>query len=78
MPNAAIVHDPSGTFDFDALLARARACPSMEGAELAKEVTAAQSYQWSERSWVWNEGFPSKTLPNFMSSPSISGSSGTF
>ncbi len=65
MPNAAIAHDPSGAFDFEALLARARACPNMEGAELAKEVTTAQSYQWSERSWVWDQGFPKQDAAEF-------------
>src|SRR5215470_14606963 len=29
MPNAVIAHNPDGVFDFDAMLARARACPSM-------------------------------------------------
>jgi carbamoyl-phosphate synthase small subunit len=65
MQNAVIAHDPCGAFDFDALLARARACPSMEGAELAKEVTSAQSYQWCERTWVWNEGFSEQEAAEF-------------
>src|SRR5271166_49258 len=42
MPNAVIAHNPEGIFDFEALLARARACPSMEGAELARSVSTAQ------------------------------------
>ncbi len=64
MPNAVIAHEP-GAFDFDAMLARARACPNMEGAELARGVTAAQTYQWSERVWGWNRGFYEQQNPDF-------------
>jgi carbamoyl-phosphate synthase small subunit len=65
MPNAVIAHNPDGVFDFDALLARARACPDMEGAELARSVTSAQSYQWTERLWAWNRGFSEQEDPEF-------------
>jgi carbamoyl-phosphate synthase small subunit len=65
MPNAVIAHNPNGVFDFDALTAKARACPSMEGAELAHMVTSAQSYQWSERVWTWNRGFAEQEDPEF-------------
>ena len=65
MPNAIIAHNPNGVFDFDALTAKARACPSMEGAELARIVTSAQSYQWSERVWTWNRGFAEQEDPEF-------------
>jgi carbamoyl-phosphate synthase small subunit len=65
MPNAVIAHNPSGNFNFDALVAVARACPSMEGAELARGVTTAQSYTWSERVWGWNRGFAEQENPEF-------------
>ncbi len=65
MPNAVIAHNPSGVFNFDALAAVARACPSMEGAELARGVTTAQSYQWSEKNWAWNRGFAEQLNPEF-------------
>lgn len=65
MPNAVIAHNPAGTFDFDALLAGARACPSMEGAELAREVTTTQTYQWNERAWTWEHGFKEQSDPQF-------------
>ena len=65
MPNAVIAHNPDGAFDFDALKAKARNCPSMEGAELARAVTATQSYQWSERVWTWNRGFAEQDEPEF-------------
>jgi carbamoyl-phosphate synthase small subunit len=65
MPNAVIAHNPEGVFDFDALLARARACPSMEGAELARSVSTAQSYTWSEKLWTWDGGFGREAAPEF-------------
>jgi carbamoyl-phosphate synthase small subunit len=65
MPNAAIAHHPDGIFDFDAMLARARACPNMEGAELARSVTTAQSYRWSERVWTSDRGFAEQIEPEF-------------
>ncbi len=65
MPNAVIAHSPDGVFDFDALAAKARACPSMEGAELARGVTTAQSYQWSERVWASGRGFAEQENPEF-------------
>jgi carbamoyl-phosphate synthase small subunit len=65
MPNAVIAHNPAGIFDFDALLARARTCPSMEGAELARGVTATQSYRWSGGVWSWEHGFGEPEKPLF-------------
>jgi len=65
MPNAVIAHHPDGVFDFDALKAKARACPSMEGAELARAVTTTQSYHWTQQRWVWDEGFAEAAQPEF-------------
>lgn len=65
MPNAVVAHNPDGQFDFQALLARARACPDMEGAELAREVTTAQSYQWSQGVWTRDKGFGEAENPAF-------------
>jgi carbamoyl-phosphate synthase small subunit len=65
MQNAVIAHDPAGIFDFEALLARARACQSMEGAELARDVTTTQSYSWGERVWAWDSGFAKQETPEF-------------
>ncbi|MGA7324591.1 MAG: glutamine-hydrolyzing carbamoyl-phosphate synthase small subunit [Rhodomicrobium sp.] len=65
MPNAVIAHNPDGVFDFAALLARAQACPDMEGAELARSVTTTQSYQWNEGVWEWGRGFTEEKQPEF-------------
>ena len=62
MIDGAIVHAPDGKFDRDALLAKAKAFPGLEGLDLAKDVTTGQSYTWDETRWVWGEGY--KNLEN--------------
>ncbi len=65
MPNAIIAHHPDGAFDFEALVERARTCPSMEGAELARTVTTELDYGWSERVWGWGRGFTAQERQEF-------------
>ena len=40
-PHVALAHDPSGKFDIEALIAKARGFSGLEGLDLAKEVTCA-------------------------------------
>ncbi|TYO88226.1 glutamine-hydrolyzing carbamoyl-phosphate synthase small subunit [Oceanicella actignis] len=61
--HVAIAHDPRGEFDVDDLIARARAFPGLEGADLAREVTCRQSYRWDEMRWAWPGGFPRRQGP---------------
>ena len=42
-PHVALAHDPSGNLDVEALVAAARGFSGLEGVDLAKEVTCAQS-----------------------------------
>ena len=46
-PNGVIAHRADGEFDVDALLAKARAWPGLEGMDLAKEVSCRQMFRWS-------------------------------
>ncbi|MFK7746367.1 MAG: glutamine-hydrolyzing carbamoyl-phosphate synthase small subunit [Roseobacter sp.] len=62
-PHVALAHDPDGNFDVAALVAAARAFSGLEGLDLAKEVTCAQSYQWNEMRWAWPEGYSPQTAP---------------
>ncbi len=62
-PHVAIAHDPEGNFDVEALLAHAREFTGLEGLDLAKEVTCAQSYKWNEQRWAWPDGFSERTEP---------------
>jgi len=56
-PHVALAHDPEGNFDIEALVASARAFSGLEGLDLAKDVTCAQSYKWNEMRWAWPDGF---------------------
>ncbi|MBJ3762160.1 glutamine-hydrolyzing carbamoyl-phosphate synthase small subunit [Maribius pontilimi] len=59
-PHVALAHDPDGNFDIGALVARARAFKGLEGLDLAKDVTCAQSYRWDEMRWAWPDGYPTR------------------
>ena len=41
-----------------ALVEKARGFAGLEGMDLAKQVTCAQSYRWDEMRWAWPEGIP--------------------
>jgi carbamoyl-phosphate synthase small subunit len=56
-PNAVIAHSPRGAFDVEALLAKARAWPGLEGMDLAKEVSCRQMHRWSGGRWTLGEGY---------------------
>ncbi len=62
-PHVALAHHPDGKFDIEALVAAARAFPGLEGLDLAKDVTCAQSYRWDEMRWAWPEGYTRQTAP---------------
>ena len=64
-PHAALAHNPDGVFDLEALVAAARAFQGLEGEDLAKDVTCAQSYTWNEQRWAWPEGYTPRTAPGF-------------
>ena len=62
-PHVALAHDPEGNFDLEALVASARAFAGLEGLDLAKDVTCAQSYVWDEMRWAWPEGYTKRETP---------------
>ncbi len=64
-PHVALEHSPEGNFDIEALVARARAFAGLQGMDLAKEVTCAQSYRWNEKRWAWPEGYTAQEDPKF-------------
>ena len=64
-PHVALAHDPEGNFDIEALVAAARGFAGLEGLDLAKDVTCAQSYRWDEMRWAWPDGFPRQADPKF-------------
>jgi carbamoyl-phosphate synthase small subunit len=64
-PHVALAHDPEGRFDIEALVAQARAFRGLEGMDLAREVTTAQSYRWDETKWAWPIGYGRQAEPKF-------------
>ena len=64
-PHVALAHDPEGKFDIEKLVTEARAFSGLEGLDLAKEVTCAQSYRWNETRWAWPEGYGTQDQPKF-------------
>jgi len=51
--------------DPDALVAKARALPPIEGRDLAVEVTAPEPYPWTEGAWGLGTGFQAAPAPRF-------------
>ncbi|MGV6848378.1 MAG: glutamine-hydrolyzing carbamoyl-phosphate synthase small subunit [Marinibacterium sp.] len=62
-PHVALAHDPEGNFDIERLIAAARGFAGLEGMDLAREVTCAQSYRWDEMRWAWPDGYGRQTEP---------------
>lgn len=62
-PHVALAHNPDGVFDLEALIKTARAFTGLEGLDLAKDVTCAQSYQWDTQRWAWPDGFTKREGP---------------
>lgn len=62
-PHVAIEYNTDGIFDMPALLKKARQFVGLEGLDLAKEVTCAQSYRWDEQRWAWPDGYSKREGP---------------
>ena len=57
-PTGVIAHASDGTFDIPALIKEAKAWPGLEGMDLAKTVTCAQTYPWDgEADWSLEHGY---------------------
>jgi carbamoyl-phosphate synthase small subunit len=65
MPHGVVAHSPDGTFDTDALVAKAKAWAGLEGQDLAKDVTCAQTYLFEETRWAWPSGASAVTNPDY-------------
>ncbi len=55
--NAALAYLPDGRLDIEELKERARRWPSLEGMDLAADVSCRQRYAWHEKRWAWSEGY---------------------
>ena len=66
--NGVVAHDPDGKFeggkfDLDALRDRAAGAPSMEGLDLAREVTCEGPFEWDQTCWALGRGHGQMTDP---------------
>ncbi|MEY8096189.1 glutamine-hydrolyzing carbamoyl-phosphate synthase small subunit [Falsihalocynthiibacter sp. S25ZX9] len=62
-PHVALSYSEDGVFDIADLVEKARSFKGLEGLDLAKEVTCAQSYTWDEQRWAWPDGYSKATKP---------------
>ena len=62
-PHVALAYDPNGQFDTADLVEKARTFAGLEGVDLAKDVSCAQSYRWNELRWAWPEGYAPQKRP---------------
>jgi len=65
MPNGVVAHEPSGVFDEHSIAAELKHFPGLEGLDLAKEVTTAQTYKWDQTPWKWGDGYGTLENPQF-------------
>ncbi|WP_448203272.1 glutamine-hydrolyzing carbamoyl-phosphate synthase small subunit [Azospirillum sp. sgz302134] len=64
-PNGVVAHAPDGKFDIDALVAKAKGWPGLEGMDLAKDVSCRQTYGWDESAWTLGQGYGKQETPRF-------------
>lgn len=65
MPNGVIAHAPDGYFHEPSMQAELKNFPGLEGLDLAREVTTAQTYHWDQTSWTRTEGYGRLDNPEF-------------
>ena len=56
-PNAVIAHSPEGSFDLDALIARAQEWAGLEGMDLASRVSRENQESWEGGYWRLGHGY---------------------
>ncbi len=69
MPHGVVVNlgssPEAGSFDCDALVRQAKEFSGLEGLDLAKDVSARQTYKWSETPWAWGVGYDKEAKPDW-------------
>jgi carbamoyl-phosphate synthase small subunit len=64
-PTGTLCHAPDGHFDLEALHAKAKSWPGLEGMDLALEVSCRQMYTWDETNWCLDKGYGKLATPKF-------------
>ena len=62
-PNGVVAYKDDGPLDIPALVAMAQGFPGLEGLDLAKDVSCAQTYSWDITTWKLGEGYGKQTAP---------------
>lgn len=65
MPNGVIAHSPDGYFHEPSIEAELKNFPGLEGLDLAREVTTAQTYHWDQTPWTRTNGYGRLENPEF-------------
>ncbi len=65
MPNGVIAHSPDGYFHEPSMQAELKNFPGLEGLDLAREVTTAQTYHWDQTPWTRENGYGRLENPEF-------------
>ncbi len=65
MPHGVIAHSPTGEFDIDALVAKAREWSGLVGLDLAKDATTRQTFVWDETLWNWPDAYGKLAEPKY-------------
>jgi len=65
MPHGVIAHSPTGEFDLEALVAKAKAWSGLEGLDLAKDATTRQTFVWDETLWEWPDAYGKLPEPKY-------------
>lgn len=65
MQHGLIAHNKTGAFDIQDLKRQAAEWAGIEGADLAKNVTTGQTYDWQETRWQWDQGYGKEETPDF-------------
>ena len=62
-PNGVVAYKDDGPLDIPALVAMAQGFPGLEGLDLAKDVSCAQTYSWDTTMWKLGQGYGTQTAP---------------
>ncbi len=62
-PNGVVAYKDDGPLDIPALIAMAQGFPGLEGLDLAKDVSCAQTYSWDTTMWKLGQGYGKQTAP---------------
>ena len=65
MPHGVIANAGGSSLDHATLLNQAKSFSGLEGLDLAKDVTARQTYKWSETEWAWDKGYGTEAAPSW-------------